>query len=150
MPLNPQHFQQFIDGTLKFVEVASFGMKRACDELVVHRSMQKKASDLAPEVLAFMLKTGAVREDQKDAAAAMLGSHAETLQLLKSAVDELFKLRSGQAQKKAGDLGRGVDDPNAKQAGDYDSMTDPHVGRKTSQKKASDLAILKVLDQPDR
>lgn len=147
MPLHPTQFQQFIDGTLQFVEVASFGMKRACDELIVHRSMQKKASDLAPELLSLMLKTGAVRNDQKDAAAAMLGSHAETLQLLKSAVEELHKQKTQSLTKKAGDLGTGVDDNNKP---GYDSLTSNYVGRKTGEKKASDMAILRVLDAPDR
>lgn len=146
--LNPAHLQQLLDGTLQFVELGSFTVKRACDELTVHRSMQKKASELAPEVLDLLVKTQAVQPGQKSAAAAMLGSHAETLQLLKSAVEELHKAR-GQLTKRAGDLGRGVDDRPAGEPA-YDSLSDPFVGRKTSQKKASDLAILSVLDAPGR
>jgi len=148
--MNPALMQQFIDNTLKFVEIGSFGMKRACDEIEVHRSMQKKASDLTGPVLDLMIKTGAVREDQRAAAAAMLGSHAETLQLLKNAVDELHKERL----KKGSDLGKGVDEKQAGLNGsvptDYDSLNDPFVGRKTSQKKASDMAMLAVLGSPDR
>lgn len=144
--MNQVHVRQFAEGTLKFVQLASFTAKRACDELVVHRSMQKKASDLAPEVLELMVKTGAVQPDQRDAAAAMLGSHAETLNLLKYAVEELHKARTG--EKQAGDLGRAENDPDAPPPGSYDSLNDCVVGRQTSLKKASDLAMLKVLEDP--
>jgi hypothetical protein len=77
----------------------------------------------------------------------MLGSHAETLQLLKWATEELYKART---QKQAGDLGVGVDDTagGGPAAGEYDSLNDPVVGRQTSMKKASDRALLKVLDDP--
>ena len=146
--MNPQHFQDVIDGTLSFVEVASFGMKKACDEITVHRSMQKRASVVAPDVLTLMLKTGAVTPAQKEEAAAMLGDHASTLGLLKNAVEELAKARAGAGSKKAGDLGKGEDekiasDRNGSGAGNY-------LGRKTSDIKDSDRAILAVLEPPSR
>jgi len=144
--MNVDQVHQVAVNSLRFVELGSFVVKRACDELIVHRGLQKKASDLAPEVLEIMIKTGAVREEQRQAAAAMLGSHAETLQLTKWAVEELYKART--TNKVAGDLGTPVDDPEKRGQGDYDSLTDPFIGRQTSQKKASDHAILKVLDNP--
>jgi|SRR5215471_19913328 len=145
--MKAEHVHQFADTALQFVELASFVVKRGCDELIVHRGLQKKASDLAPETLETLVKTGAVREEQRQAAAAMLGSHAETLQLLKWAAEELYKARTA---KNAGALGEPVDDPerNGHGKNGYDSLADPFVCRPTSQKKASDIAILKVLDDP--
>jgi hypothetical protein len=143
--MNPSAVQQFADTVLEFVELASFTTKKACDELVVHRGMQKKAVELAPGILDTLVKTGAVREEQREAANAMLGSHAETMNLLKSAVEELYRVRT---EKQGTDLGEGIDDPEAVNKQAYDSINDPVVGRQTSMKKASDLAMLKVLDDP--
>jgi hypothetical protein len=142
MPVTIEEVQGLIDGALNVTEVGSFCIKRACDEIVVHRQMQKRAADVAPQVLALMVKTGAIRKDQEKEAAAMLGGHAETLRLLFNAVEKLAERQ----EKRAGDLGHGVDDPAQQRA--YDSLTYPVVGHKTSQKKASDAAILKVLDPP--
>jgi len=134
---------------LNYVAVSSQLVKRALDEVQVHRAAQQKAAAMRGNVLALMLKTGSVAEHQKDAAEAMLGSHAETMGLLKTAIEKLATLK-GQLQKQAADLGQGVDEHDvggAQQAG-YDSLEDGYVGRKTSQKKASDEAILKVLGPP--
>jgi hypothetical protein len=54
-------------------------------------------------------------------------------------------------EKRAGDLGQAVDEDRigvgpGKAA--YDSMTDPYVGRKTSEKKASDIAMFERLGLP--
>ncbi len=137
--------------TVNYVAVSSALTKRALDELSVHRASQEKAATLRPDLLKRMLEVGAVGEHQKQAAEAMLGSHAETLNLLKLAIDKIGQLQS-QAQKQASDLGQGVDAGEAgvspKLAGDYDSLTDGYVGRKTSQRKASDAAILSVLSAP--
>lgn len=147
--MNPQLANQ----ALNIVAVASATVKKACDEIQVHRSSQQKAASLRAELLDHMLKAGTVSEHTKQAAEAMLGSHAETMGLLKSAVDVIVKLR-GQIQKQAGELGQGVDPkeagmaPSEKQAGDYDSLTDPFVGRKTGRLKASDVALQRVLQNP--
>lgn len=145
------HDQEFIDDTLRFVEVGSLALKQAMDEVDVHRSGQKRAAALRPELLELMLKTNTVATHQKQAAEAMLASHDTTLQLLKSAVEKLVEERKG----KPGDLGRAVPEKQAGLNGaandnGYDSLTDPFLGRRTSQKKASDLAIEAVLQSPQR
>lgn len=138
---------------INYVAVSSALTKRALDELSVHRTAQQKAASLRSDVLQLMLQVGAVGEHQKQAAEAMLGSHAETMGLLKLAVEKIGLLQS-KLQKAAGDLGEGVEADEAggltagKQAGDYDSLSDPYVGRKTSRRKASDEAILAVLNPP--
>ncbi len=139
-----------LDDVLKYVEITSFGMKRAMDEIDVHRGMQKKAADLQPPLLDKLLAMGLVAGHQKEAAQAMLGSHADTLQLFSNLAEKYAALRTEKSAA-AHNLGGGVD---AKQAGvtspepDGSSMTSPWVGRHTGEKKASDLAILAVLDSP--
>ena len=135
---------------LNYVQVSSVLTKRALDELSVHRAAQTKAAALRPDILKQMLEIGAVGEHQKEAAEAMLASHPETIGLLKLALDKIAKLQAT-ITKHAVDLGEGVDDKEAgsvKTAGDYDSLTDGYVGRKTGRRKASDEAILSVLNAP--
>lgn len=152
--------QQFLDTVLKFVEVGSATVKKAMDENEVHRVSQKRAADLRGALLDHMVASGVIADHQKQAAEAMLASHAESLQLLKAATDKIVDLRKqlatkqagdigqGQSEKKAGLSGLGVSTPVPNGNGQYDSLSDPFVGRKTSEKKASDLALMKVLESP--
>ncbi len=133
------------EDVLNFVGAASIGMKRATDELGVHRSQQRKAASLAPEVLTQLLDAQLLAPHQKEAGAAMLAEHAGTLSLLKKAVDRLTALEAERREKKAAsEPGRADGEAGGSPA--YDSRTDPYAGRRTSQKKASDEAILRVLD----
>lgn len=140
-----------LDDVLKFVEISSFGMKRAMDEIDVHRTQQTKAAGLQAPLLDKLAALGLVSPTQKTAAAAMLGSHAETLNLFGALVEKYAALKVEKVGKDH--LGGGVD---AKQAGlvppapGGDSTTSPWVGghRTGTEKKASDLAILAVLDTP--
>jgi len=137
---------------LNYVAVSSAMTKKALDELGVHRDSQTKAAALRPDLLQLMIETGAVSEEQKQAADAMLGSHAETLGLLRSAIEKMAGMKA-KIEKQAAELGQPADEDEAslggdKAAGDYNSLEDGYVGKKTSQKKASDEAILKVLDAP--
>lgn len=141
---------QFANKVLKYVEINSALLKRALDELQTHRALQKKAADQRPAILQRMIEIGCVTENTKQAAEAMLAGHAETLGLLKSATDKIAELRE-RIQKQASELGRGEEPgttgvPGVKTASDYDSLSDGYVGRKTSQRKASDEAILRVLN----
>ena len=131
---------------LNTVAVYSALTKKALDELSTHREGKEKAASVQPEILDLMVETGAVTEEQKEAADAMLGSHAETLGLLKSALTKMAEFK-GRLEKQAGELG-GPDDDSVAVTPDFDSLSDPYVGRKTSQKKASDEAILSVLNAP--
>lgn len=138
-----------LDDLLKYVEISSFGMKRALDEIDVHRAQQKKASDLQTPLLDKLLAMGLVAGHQKEAAAAMLGSHPDTLNLFNSLVEKYAALRTEKAAKDG--LGSGVDPKTAgvtPTTPEHDSTTSPWVGRHTGEKKASDLAIMAVLDNP--
>lgn len=138
-----------VDGTLTFVDLASYTIKRAQEEVTVHRAQQKRAADLRGPVLEHLIATGMVAPGMRKEAESMLGSHAETLQLLKAAVDKLVAHQKQDGVKAASDLGTGVPDAGTA-APAFDSLTDPHVGRRTSEKKASDLALASILDAPAR
>jgi len=143
-PVDPK----LANAALNTVAVYSALTKKALDEVSTHREAQEKAASVRPDLLNLMLETGAVTEEQKEAADAMLGSHAETLGLLKSALTKMAEFKT-QIEKQASELGRPDDDTSLGGAlGDYDSLSDGYVGRKTSQKKASDEAILSVLQPP--
>jgi hypothetical protein len=137
--------EKLATATLNYVAVTSALTKRSLDALGVHQAAQKKAADMRPGVLNILVKAGCVAEHQKEAADAMLGSHAETLGLLKTAAEKLADMQA-KLTKQASDLGHGEDETSlvsTKPA--YDSLNDGYVGRKTGEKKASDEAILRVL-----
>lgn len=153
MPHNNQGMipvsQNFIEGSLKYIELTSECIKRAQDELGVLRSMQKKASDVRADTLAYLIKAGVIPKGQEKQAEAMLADHSLTYNLLKTAVDKFVGAKT--QNKQAGDLGRSVSEKEAGLADNspgYDSENDGYVGRRTSEKKASDIAILRVLESP--
>jgi hypothetical protein len=138
-----------LDQQLAFVSLASATVKKALEEVGVSRQAQKRAADLRAPLLAHMIQAGVVRPQQKEAAEAMLGSHAETLQLLKAATDKITELRS---EKKAavepGAAGDGTPTappPGEKNGSDYNSLTDPNVGRRTTLVKESDKPLLALI-----
>jgi hypothetical protein len=141
----------FLDSVLALVTVSSATVKRAVDEVNVHRQAQEKAAALRQPLLDHLVATGFCREDQKQAADAMLGSHDTTLQLLKAAVDRLVAQQGELAVKKANDLGSPESDPKKRptgpshtKQGEYNSLTTPLVGAPTSELKESDKVLLKA------
>lgn len=149
-PASVQLPVSLLGDTLGFVELASHVVKRALDTVAVYEQMQKRASELVAPLLDLMVEKGVIAEKQKQAAAAMLHSHPESLQLLKSAVDKLVEERQKQ-NKTAGDLGRGVDadvlttngKPRPTKQGEYNSLESPFVGERTSALKESDKVLLR-------
>jgi len=141
--------QNIATKALNAVTVYSVLTKRALDELQVHRTSQEKAASVRDATLEALVKAGCVSEEQRTAAEAMLASPAEALGLLKSAAEKIGEMQA-QLVKHASDLGEGVDPSvvGGNSPADYDSLNDGYVGRKTSEKKASDEAILKVLQPP--
>jgi hypothetical protein len=140
-----------LDGMIQYVEVSSLTTKRAIDEVDVHRQQQKRASDRRSELLNHMVRSGVVAENQKQAAEAMLGSHAETMNLLKAAIDKIVELKGN--TKRAGDVGEGVDASSLGMAnagsssgnGEFNSLTSPMVGMKTAYIKESDRPLLALI-----
>lgn len=136
---------------LQFVQVSSSFAKRAGDELNVHHQAQKRAEDLRAPLLTKMLEAGVIPQESKEAADAMLGSHAETMQLLSAAVEKIAELRKANTVKVATDLGapEGTTSPAASGASSdgVSSLESCFVGGRHGDnvKVASDEALRKIL-----
>lgn len=144
-----------LNRTLQFVQVSSQLVKRAGDEIDVHRQQQKRASDLRPALLQQMLDAGVIDGTSKEAADAMLGSHAETMQLLAGAVEKIAELRKSNTVKTATDYGApDSTKPGTGTIGDgptqFDSLTSPFVGGRQGDnvKSASDDVLRKIMHAP--
>lgn len=127
---------------LVYAQIASTLNKRAIDELEPYQKDAEKAAAARNPLMELLLDVGCVSEHQKEAADELLATHNGTMSLLKSAVEHIRKL--GANQKEANDLGSGVDPAVVNGAAghtQYDSLNSPFVGRKTSEKKASDQAF---------
>lgn len=136
-----------IDDLLRYIELSSLGMKKALDEVDAIRRRRHKAASASKPLLSKLVALGLVAPHQKRAAWAMLNDHADTVNLFNALVDKYAAVRS---EKRAADgLGRPVDPSTVGYATpEYDSLNSPWIGRRTTEKKASDLAILRVLGNP--
>lgn len=136
--------------TIEFIAASSALNDRLMGEVQAHRAREKQAAAKRSAVLELLLSTGSVAPHQKQAAAEMLANQAQTLDLLVNAVNKMQIYKSA-SEKAAADLGQAVTDhTTVKAASSRDSLNDPYVGRLTSEKKASDLALLAVLNAPSR
>ena len=140
--MNPELAQK----TLRFVQAANVLAKRSLDERNQLVEDRHKAGATQEQLISDMIGAETIGDHQVDKAAEMLGTHAGTTTLLKAAVAKIAEMSKG--QKQAGDLGQGVD-PAVVDSGEGESRINPnYVGQRTSEKKASDRAILAVLDAP--
>jgi hypothetical protein len=136
--------------TIEFIAASSALNDRLMGEVQAQRTREKQAAAKRQAVLALMLSTGCVAPHQKQAAAEMLVSHAQSLDLLVNAINKMQSYKTA-SEKSASDLGQAVSDKEAgvkSTSTVRDSLNDPYVGRRTSEKKASDLAILAILNAP--
>ena len=136
--------------TIEFIAASSALNDRLMGEVQSHRAREKQAAAKRQAVLDLMVSTGSVAPHQKQAAAGMLGDHSQSLDLLVNAINKMQSYKAA-SEKAASDLGQAVSDRESgvKSASTVrDSLNDPYVGRLTSEKKASDVAILAVLNAP--
>ena len=136
--------------TIDFIAASSALNDRLMGEVQAHRDREKQAASKRQAVLDLMLQTGSVAPHQKQAAADMLSNPAQTLDLLVNAINKMQAYKSA-SEKAAADLGHAVTEKEAGLKSTpviRDSLNDPYVGRRTSEKKASDLALLAVLNAP--
>jgi hypothetical protein len=134
---------------VEYVAASSALTDRLLGEVRSYREQEKQAADKREAILDLMVQTGCVAPHQKQAAAEMLGSHGQSLDLLVNAINKMQSYKQA-SEKAASDLGQAITEKEAGvvQQRSLDSVNDPYVGRRTSEKKASDLAILAVLDAP--
>ena len=139
----------FLDDVLELIELGSLTIKKALDEISESRTLQKQANDLKQPLLDYMVEHGIVPSEQKEAAASMLNSHAETMQLLKASIDKIIELRREMNIKQASYLGRGDDGHHVTYPDPQMSLNDPYIGRRISNGyKASDITFMRILDNP--
>ena len=126
---------------LVYAQITSTLNKRALDKLEPYQQDAEKAAAAREPLMELLLDVGCVPAHQKEAADELLSTHNGTMSLLKSAVEHIRSLAAN--QKEANDLGSGVDPAvvnGAVGSAQFDSLNSPFVGRKTSEKKASDQA----------
>jgi len=138
--------------TLRFVEMTGVFCKKSIDEINGWRKKADAAEEKRPAVLALLKSAGVIDQDQEKLAAQMLGNHAQTMDLLEGAVKKIAEMQQQNRQKSAMDQGSAAPDPfGAVGNGQHDpasSLTSPFVGQRTSEKKASDLALMAGLGVP--
>lgn len=144
-------------GMLEFIAASSALNSRLIQEVNQHRTHKKEAAEKRAAVCDTLISMGAVPVTQKEAALKVLASHSSSLDMLTNAVTRMhgYKQAAERAatSKTAGDLGRAVDQRESgfDHTPSHDansSLTSPFVGRRTSEKKASDVALSAVLRQP--
>ena len=129
---------------LRFVEIASSFGKEAMDKIEALEAPQKQASEQITGLVEHLIETKVIEPGQKQAAENALRDHGQTQTLLKNAASKIKELREKQASASVAELGqpagetKTANDPAA-------SLTDPFVGRRTTEKKASDIALLQGL-----
>jgi len=135
---------------VEYIASASTLTERLLKQAHIQYEHNKQAASRRSAVLARLEQTGCIAPHQKQAAAAMLDNHAHSLDLLSNAIDKVQQLKTA-VEKTGTDLGQAVSDREAgiKPANKgRNSLNDPYVGRRTSEKKASDIAIWAVMDAP--
>lgn len=143
-------------GMLEFIAASSALNARLMQEVNQHRTHKKAAEEKRAAVCDTLISMGAVPVTQKEAAMKVLANHSSSLDMLTNAVTRMHGYKQAAEKvitsKTAGDLGRPVDqresgfDTPSHDANS--SLTSPFVGRRTSEKKASDVALSAVLLPP--
>ena len=133
---------------VKSIQINSILQKRALDSHSHYHGASQEAQTKVASLAEHMVEKGCVAAHQKEAASDMLQTHTGTMELLWNSVEKLSDAHT-RLEKSASDLGRGVDESHAGVISqDYNSLEDPYVGRRTSEKKASDAAIWAVVNNP--
>ena len=134
---------------VKSIQINSLLQKRALDSYSSYHTAAQEANSQVASLADHMVDKGCVAAHQKEAASGMLQSHTGTMELLRNSVDKLSDAHA-RLEKSASDLGRGVDEGQSgvSNVSSYSSLEDPYVGRRTSEKKASDEAIWAVVNNP--
>jgi len=136
--------------TVQFIAVTSALAQKRAEEALNYKQREKEANEKIASVLTHLVSTGCVAEHQKEEAKRALQKHASALDLLVNAATNIQKYKTAAAEqmkKQASDLGS-PDTIKANSSPNH-SLSDPYVGRRSgSEKKASDLALLSIFDDP--
>jgi hypothetical protein len=116
---------------LDHVRLTHTALDKANEELTKQAAARQEAAKLIPEVVEELVRHERISPADREKAAQVLADPVGLLQTLKKAADPGHTVRP----KPLGAPGA------AKEASAQASLTDPYVGRRTSEKKASDLAF---------
>jgi hypothetical protein len=132
---------------VKSIQINSILQKRALEELHTRRVSDSAATEKTAALVDHMVEKGCVAEHQKQSASELLTSHSGTMDLLWNSVEKLAEAHEG-LEKAGRDMGQAIDPAQSgvQAVSSYTSLDDPYVGRRTSEKKASDAAIWAVVD----
>lgn len=159
--LTAEHLEDRItQNSLNLVNVATTGLEQAMDKIAVFEAGKVKAAQMASGILKLMLDTGLISGTDKQAAEIMLGSHAETMMLLKNACDELVELRAivkkanldpipepKKEKKGASELGN--PEPDIGSSKEKSSSKLPHlIGSRSDGNRESDIPLLNLAGIP--
>ncbi len=140
---------------LQFVRYSSALNKRALDERAQLKTKLAKAAEKKAGVIQHLITTNTITEADRVKVAEMLDDPSQTLELLKNAASRIQELAKTNV-KSAGDLGSGVGEDGqvgktASAPKEHDpnwSLSSAFVGGRTSEKKASDVALFRGLGLP--
>lgn len=152
------------ENMLKFAEVSNHALRRAVEQNTEYARKEKQASDLIPALVDKLVDLKVLPVEQKQAAFKALGSHAEALNILRNEATKraavtgehatlVEKIASAQQpQRKIGGASPEARDRSYEGTrfapAEYDSQKSHYIGERTTQKKASDLAFEKILEDP--
>jgi len=127
---------------IEYVQVTSTAMEKAAAAEQVTREKQAQVEQMIPEVCDIMVKHERIQPNQREKLAEMLRDPVTAMQLL-------MKTAGHRNQDELARLGSGVD-PNAQEktagaTGSYDSLTDPHVGARSTRVKQSSAKLFQGL-----
>jgi hypothetical protein len=134
---------------LRFIEIASSMGKEAMDRIEELEGHQKQASENVSGLVEHLIETKVIDPGQKQAAENALRDHGQTQLLLKNAASKIKEIREKSAAANVSGLGQG--EGPTKEASAHDpnnSLTSPFVGQRSTEKKASDVALFKALGLP--
>jgi hypothetical protein len=116
----------FYEKTIDYVQCVEAALAAAGAQLNEKQASDSKIADLIPKAVDALVQFERVDPADREKAAAALSNHAKALEILIKAADVNRTVRP-----KA--LGK-----SEKQAGTFESMNDPYVGRRTTSERESD------------
>ena len=142
--------QNLLQPMLNFVKLAGLYAEKSSTELARVKVQQTKAASAIPALVDHLIATGAVDGSLRKEAQDLLSDHAETLGMLKDAVDKLAAAKAENKDlltKMASDGGTAVPSQSGGGPEDNASLNTPFVGgrRIPLGKRASDIAFHRAL-----
>jgi len=116
----------FYEKTVDYVQCVEAALEAAGRQLNEKQAGDNRIADLIPKAVDALIQFERVDPADREKAASALSNHAKALEILIKAADVNRTVRPKAIGK------------SEKQAGSYDSMNDPYVGRRTTSERESD------------